>query len=209
MCCLRHEDNICILFSLVARRENAVISHRRQQEQNLVFEAKRPHTPCCVLLCITEILYSHKCELLLIASICPWHREIWGPLIVQGLSSLHLDLLWRDRSQSRKYGFLQKPCMHFISSFLRIIRWIHLPRCKTCLAGTFLTFGDISSLARVITQGALPGPPFDGLHAPGAMLTSARYLSFHSFVICFLYFMTASLGIYFPRKMTRMIYISP
>ena len=45
----------------------------------------------------------------------------------EGTLQLHFDLLWRNKSKSRKYALLWKPCRHLISTFLWIIRWIHLP----------------------------------------------------------------------------------
>ena len=61
MCAVRGvKKKTCASFSLAEKTKNVIINHCRQQEQNLGFEAEKPQTPCCVLLCITENLHSYK-----------------------------------------------------------------------------------------------------------------------------------------------------
>ena len=67
-----------------------------------------------------------KCKLLLIASICTWNREAWRPLIVKELCSYIL-ICFEGIKVNRECALLWKPCRHLISTFLWIIRWIHLP----------------------------------------------------------------------------------
>lgn len=176
-----------------------------------MFEAEKPQTPCCVLLCITEILHSCKCEVLLIASRWLWNGEIHGPLSERGLRSSIWICFEGMRVNLESVPFFVKalqafhsklPEVHKVSAFALLwnLPGLDFPGSRD---------RDIPFLARLITQGVLRGLLFDGLHPPSPMLPSARYLIFHYPLICFVYFMTAPLGIYFPRRMTRMIHISP